>query len=672
MIQSLTKREVQETLGVSERTVERAAGELAPVAGQYPIANLPAEAQRKWAGEQRRKVVEITPANDAQIPLELTVPIGPNLAPEDRIEAERRYQIIEPLIERERHHLLYVQYPRMGQVFAYLAKAHGVKERTIYRWLKAWEVGGLPALVKRDRVDKGEARAMNDAAREFLLRLAIPARDEGLLRVSEMWRCYVEQREWAGRHPEMAQLPAISERTFRGWYDRIPEMLRVLARDGVEKYKNTQEIISHRDIASVKPMDYVVMDHRRLDVFALVKERGAWKLVRPWLTAAIDMRTRKWLGWCIVEVPSSDSIACVLKRVFVGWGLPGAFYWDNGRDFTCQWFEGVTRKERREGRIGELDPTWRGVLGTLDIRVHHAIAYNARAKIIEPNFNRVSNIDRALPEWCGNSPAARPERFEAMVKAHEAWVKGERESTPFRTMEEIASLYSAAIRDLNERPLEGEGMRKVTADGYGWMCPNEAWEAGIGAVPRRDVPAEVLHMCFAKRKALKVQHGEISTTHDSKLYHYRMSDNSLKLMRLNGMTVDLAYDPLDLGEAAVYYGSRFFGLVKCVELRRMGETAFVQDMQDRAVARRQLRKAIVAVHRMGPVAGYEERLARRAEVAPARGDARVEIPVAIEGPVAEAAEARQAEACPTEEVNVEKVAAAENAAEDDGEFRFFG
>jgi transposase InsO family protein len=446
-----------------------------------------------------------------------------------------------------------------------------------------------------------------------------------------------------------------------------------LARDGVEKYKNTQEIISHRDIASVAPMSFVVMDHRRLDVFCLVKTRGEWKLVRPWLTAAIDMRTRKWLGWCIVETPSSDSIATVLKRVFVDFGLPAAFYWDNGRDFTCQWFEGLTRRERKEGRIGDLDPTWRGVLGTLDIRVHHAIAYNARAKIIEPNFNRISNVDRALPEWCGNSPSARPESFEGLVKAHQAWVKGERETTPFRTIEEIASLYSAAIRDLNERPLEGEGMRKVAANGYAWMCPNEAWESLIGGVPRRDVPVEVLHMCFAKRKSITVQHGEINATHDGRVYHYRMADNSLRLMRLNGQTVDLAYDPLDLGEAAVYYESRFFGLVKCVELRRMGETAFVEDMKDRAVARRQLRQAIRAVHGLAPAPTYEQRLARRAEVLPARADvARATMPAEIAGPVAEAAEAVRAEAVRAEAVAVEKVAAGEAAADDDGAFDFFG
>ena len=49
---------------------------------------------------------------------------------------------------------------------------------------------------------------------------------------------------------------------------------------------------------------------------------------------------------------------------------------------------------------------------TTTIEVVRAIR-NARAKLIEPNFNRVSNFDRTLPEWCGHKPGARPERFEA-------------------------------------------------------------------------------------------------------------------------------------------------------------------------------------------------------------------------------------------------------------------
>ena len=135
------------------------------------------------------------------------------------------------------------------------------------------------------------------------------------------------------------------------------------------------------------PMDYVVMDHRRLDIFCLIpKRQGGWTLARPWLTAAIDMRTRKWLAWAIVETPSSDSIATVLKRVFIDHGMPKALYWDNGKDFRCEWFEGRKRANREAPAVGELDPTWRGVLGTLAIRVHHAIVRNARAKLIEPNL----------------------------------------------------------------------------------------------------------------------------------------------------------------------------------------------------------------------------------------------------------------------------------------------
>jgi hypothetical protein len=160
------------------------------------------------------------------------------------------------------------------------------------------------------------------------------------------------------------------------------------------------------------------------------------------------------------------------------------------------------------------------------------------------------------------------------------------------------------------------------------------------------VPADVLHLCFAKRKSLTVQHGEVCTTHDGQPYHYRMADNSTRLMQLNGRTVELAYDPLDMGEAALYLeDGTFFGLAKCVALRRMGEQTFVEDEKQRRRARREIRRAITAVHQMNaPVPSPEDRLARRAEVVPAREYVpRVEVPVELPAPVQEqaAAEAKE-------------------------------
>ena len=148
------------------------------------------------------------------------------------------------------------------------------------------------------------------------------------------------------------------------------------------------------------------MDHRVLDIFCLIPERRGWKLARPWLTAAIDNRTRKWLGWCFVETPSSDSIATVLKQVFMRFGLPKSTLWDNGKDFSCYWLEGRREQSRSAGAIGALPKKWAGVMESLGIRVHHAIVKNARAKLIEPAFINIANFDRTLPEWCGQTRRA--------------------------------------------------------------------------------------------------------------------------------------------------------------------------------------------------------------------------------------------------------------------------
>jgi transposase InsO family protein len=713
----LTQEQAAELMERSRRSVRRRADELQPVEGEiarngkpapvYDVALLPAEAQRRWAATLHRKVVELVPAavDAGQLTLALTAPEGPNLSAKDRAKAERRYDAIAPVVDAEKYPALHAQYPRQSALYAFLAgqataaEKHKVSVRTIRRWIERWRMGGLPGLVRKDRADKGGSKVMTASARALLLKLSLPQKGVyGILRVADMWRVYEEERVWRdahvtrpmgeferdkyaeyidteGRLAPAAQLPAVAYRTFCTWFQRIPEMIRTLGREGEDAYRDSQEILSHRDYLSLEPMEYVVMDHRVLDLFCMVRDgRAGWKLARPWLTAAIDMRTRKWLGWAIVETPSSDSIAVVLKKVFLNFGLPKELYWDNGKDFRCEWFEGKARKARQAERIADLDPTWCGVLGTLGIRVRHAIPYNARAKLIEANFNRVSNVDRTLPEWCGHKPGARPEHYPELVKRHEAFAAGTAETTPFRTIEEIGRLYDAVLRDLNERPVEGEGMRKVTPLGHGWKCPNEAWEDQIGRVERRSVPADVLHMCFAKRKQITVQHGELRTTHDGQPYFYRMSDGTQRLNLLNGKVVDYAYDPLDMGEGAVYYEDRFFGLVHCVQLRHMGEQGFVEDERARRAARREVRKAILAAVAAAPGISLEERLNRRADVLPDRpGAARVEIPVELPAGVEAAAAADRKEKsfdfrAPADAVNATEAAAPQV----DEEFQFFG
>jgi hypothetical protein len=179
------------------------------------------------------------------------------------------------------------------------------------------------------------------------------------------------------------------------------------------------------------------------------------------------MRCRRFLGWGVFEVPSSDAIASVLRKVFIEHGVPRNALMDNGKDYRSEAIQGKHVRREQTGPVGELDATWRGVFGTLGVRVTHAIVRRARSKIIEPCFIRIANFDKQLPEYCGHRPSERPERFSAMVKQHEAWLRGERTESPFRTISELATLYDAAITDLNERPLQGEGMQKATPTGRG-------------------------------------------------------------------------------------------------------------------------------------------------------------------------------------------------------------
>jgi hypothetical protein len=76
----------------------------------------------------------------------------------------------------------------------------------------------------------------------------------------------------------------------------------------------------------------------------------------------------------------------------------------------------------------------------------------------------------------------------------------------------------------------------------------------------------------------------------------------------------------------------------------MGEDAFVEDERDRRAARRDVKKAITAIHRAVPVPSPETFIARRRAVLPVRRDPeRIGRPVQVSQSLAQAAEAMKAE-----------------------------
>ena len=69
-------------------------------------------------------------------------------------------------------------------------------------------------------------------------------------------------------------------------------------------------------------------------------------------------------------------------------------------------------------------------------------------------------------------------------------------------------------------------LQYATPTGIGWQCPNECWEILIRHVERRSIPEGVLQLCFAKRRELTIQNGEIQVTFTHRKYHYRLNGQS--------------------------------------------------------------------------------------------------------------------------------------------------
>lgn len=127
-----------------------------------------------------------------------------------------------------------------------LAQQAGRSQRTIYRWRKLWRDGGLTALERRRRSDRGRPRSINHAAAEFLLQVSVAGR--GSVRIAAAYRSYVtesrrrqalaghritdrfDQARYAawldcsGRLRDQAQLPAITYETIRSHWRHMPEI----------------------------------------------------------------------------------------------------------------------------------------------------------------------------------------------------------------------------------------------------------------------------------------------------------------------------------------------------------------------------------------------------------------------------------------------------------------
>jgi putative transposase len=219
----------------------------------------------------------------------------------------------------------------LDDLAAYLAAQREVSARTCGIGTRASASTASPALADRLRSDKGKSRFFKQypAAAEFVA--------EQTLQRGPLHRARARRAEArvAALYNHGSQPPSYT--TVRVYLKSLPRAVRTLAKEGEKAFNNKLRPFVIRDYRKLAVNEIWVSDHMRHDVFV----RNDLDLpgstpdarLRLWLTAFMDVRSRKIVGmsWCVN--PSSESISSALRVAVAQFGVPREVLIDNGEDY---------------------------------------------------------------------------------------------------------------------------------------------------------------------------------------------------------------------------------------------------------------------------------------------------------------------------------------------------
>ena len=458
----------------------------------------------------------------------------------------------------------------MNSLAGYLADQHRVSTRTLWNWYAQYRKLGYAGLVDRVRSDKGKSRFLkaHPAVRAFIENKYLGER----LSIRLVYEAL--RRDWKRLEPECPGPPSYS--AIRSYLHQLPKPLPILSREGKRQFQERCEPYLLTDFESVLPNQIWVSDHGQHDVWVrndLFSGVSANAAVRPWLTAVLDMRSRKIVGTAWSATPSSHTISSALRVGIAEFGIPQILYVDNGKDFE---------------KIGRVDfsPECSGVLVRLGIQPQYCLPGHPQSKLIESWFGTVrKRFDCLWPSYCGPGPKDRPEECTVALKEHQAFLKGKRKTSPLPLASEFVATARQWIEEYNsQHPHSGRGMKGRT--------PDEVFDELLLPGQRRLIESpEVLYALFWDRQRRKVSEGGCVQLYGER-YEPADAESLAKLFLEIERDVIVACDPANLGEAiALDLDGRFLGRLRAQKLITRGPVSH-EDIRTSMRIRRTARKAI--------------------------------------------------------------------------------
>jgi putative transposase len=239
-----------------------------------------------------------------------------------RAQAFERFKIIRPFLEE-------------GIPLLTLAQPHELSARTLQRWVQQYQQGGLVALCRKPRADRGARRVCSPELVEVIEAFALQTPRLSVATISRQVADLAAQRGLVAPR-----------------YDRVYDIVRqmdpalvTLAHQGAHVYSQAFDLLYRREAEA--PNEMWQADHTLLDL-VVTNDKGVAQ--KPWLTVIIDDYSRALAGYMVAfEAPSALHTALALRqaiwrKVEPRWhvcGVPTVLYSDHGSDFTSAHLEQV-------------------------------------------------------------------------------------------------------------------------------------------------------------------------------------------------------------------------------------------------------------------------------------------------------------------------------------------
>lgn len=293
-------------------------------------------------------------------------------------EAERKYEIIKPLLSNPRHTKLEVKE---------CAKKAGVHFVTIYKWLRLFETTGkLSVFVRQDRKDKGKVllpSTTEQIVTDTISAIYLNKQKKSIAKVIQEVEKLCAKN---GLQPPHAN-------TIRNRIKKLDAFKKTKSRDGSKAARDAYAPLKGHFPGADFPLSVVQIDHTPLDI-VLVDDLYRLPIGRPWLTLLIDVFSRMVLGFYIsFDPPGNLSLGLCLTHAFLPkekwlakqgieaawpcWGIPRTIHADNAKEFRGNMLRNACKEYG-------IDLEWRPVatphygahierlLGTLNTEIHAA------------------------------------------------------------------------------------------------------------------------------------------------------------------------------------------------------------------------------------------------------------------------------------------------------------